>query len=196
MFSKRELLSHDLKPGSVEKQKNRMWKKQNKTKLIKARMSTAKHSSDFINNLLVVLHIAFSWPVNWGASLRPGHTEQQDFIPLLSTLCSKNVIRKIIYSLKNSVSVYAWDTLRGRNCKKWRDSFMWLQTKPCELYFLEFILMKNLPTCHQVLLDTSHLGSGLGRHHYHLCPGEQSPWLMFPHEPKARWLLFVTEAPD
>ena len=56
------------------------------------------------------------------------------------------------------------------------------------------MLIKNLPTCHQVLLDTSHLGSGLGRRHYHLCPGEQSPWSMSPRGPEAQGLLFVTEA--
>ena len=55
------------------------------------------------------------------------------------------------------------------------------------------MLIKNVPTYHQVLLDTLPLGSGLGHRHCHLCPGEQSLWLMRPRAVWARWPLSDTD---
>lgn len=132
---KKRTFSRYLNPGSREKQKNWMLKKPKTDKGQDVyRAIWQLNITNFINNLLVILNIPFSWSVNWGPSLSAEDTEQWDI--LFSTVCSKNVIHEIIYNLENSMSLYDWDTLRGKSCQKWRNSFMWLQTKACELYSL------------------------------------------------------------
>lgn len=75
-------------------------------------------------------------------------------------------ICEITYSSQNSYEFICEIHLEEVTVKK-PERFFYItskkEIKPCELYFYDSYLIKNLPTYHQVLLGTLHLGSGPGR---------------------------------
>lgn len=91
---------------------------------------TTKDNPNSVNNLLVILNIPSSESINCRPSLC-AEDKQQFFVSSLYSFAQRMqyVICEITYSLQNSMSLYDWDTLRGSNCQKWRDSFTWLQAK-------------------------------------------------------------------
>ena len=93
---------------------------------------------------MVILNIPSSESINWRPSLC-AEDKQQSFVSSLYSFAQRMqyIICEITYSLQNSMSLYDWDTLRGGNCQKWRDSFSWLQVKKQSLVNYIFVVHVN-----------------------------------------------------
>lgn len=65
---------------------------------------------------MAILHIPSSESVNWRPSLC-AEDKQQFFVSSSFAQRMQYVLCEITYSLQNSMSLYAWDTLIGSNCQ-------------------------------------------------------------------------------